>query len=82
MEADLVQNETNFKQANEVDYSVQYETEQRKVRNGQIDRRENELAQMRAEKVAKIKTERNKLEHDRQKIMRDLQDLNQQKTPG
>lgn len=37
---------------------------------------------MRAEKVAKIKTERNKLEHDRQKIMRDLQDLNQQKTPG
>lgn len=82
MEADLVQNETNFKQANEVDYSVQYETEQRKVRNGQIDRRENELAQMRAEKVAKIKTERNKLEQDRQKIMRDLQDLNQQKTPG
>lgn len=80
MEADLMKGQQNYAGGAESrnDFNVHYETEQGR-RNDELNSKQNEFAQQRATQVARIKLEREKLEHDRQRIMRDLTDLNQKK---
>ena len=76
MEADLVKGQQNYGGGPESrnDYSVHYETEQR-ARDERLQGKQTEYAQKRAVAVAQIKVERERLEHERQRIMKDLGEL-------
>lgn len=83
MESDLVDGDKKFQGNPESrnDFAVNYETEQRN-KDKDMFQKQSEFAKQRAEQVAKIKLEREKLEHERQRIMQNLKDINQQKQPG